>query len=83
MNCAIMEKPMREGSLGTHHIRVFLARHALLVFFRHRRAIDSILEIAIRFASGVRRRAVFVGLGYYGCGFGLCGGFLLLGGSAA
>jgi hypothetical protein len=82
-----MEKPMRERALRTHHIGVFLRRHALLVLFRDGRAIDSVLEIAVWFACGVRRWAVFVGLRYYRGGFGLCSGLcsglLLLRGSAA
>jgi hypothetical protein len=83
MNTLVMEKPMRERTLGTHHVRVFLRRHPLLVFFRHGRAIDLVLEIAVWFAGRVRGRAVFVGLRYYGSGFGSLRGFLLLRGAAA
>jgi hypothetical protein len=83
MNHAVVEKPMRESALGTHHVGVFLRRHALLVLFGYRCAIDSVLEIAVWFACGVRGWTVFVGLRYYGSGFGLCGDLLLLGGSAA
>jgi hypothetical protein len=33
MDGFVVQKPIREGALGTHHVGVFLRRHALLVLF--------------------------------------------------
>jgi hypothetical protein len=82
MNRLVMEKPMRKRALGTHHVWILFRRHALLVFFADGRAVDFVLEIAVWFAGRVRGRAVFVGLGYYGCGFGYLSALLLLRGAA-
>jgi len=71
MDGPVVQEPMREGALGTHHVGVFLRRHALLVFLGYGRAIDLVLEIAVRGSLAVRWRSVFVGLGYYGCSFAL------------
>jgi hypothetical protein len=38
--------------------------------------------VAMRFLSSSRGRAVFVGLGYYGCDFGYLSALLLLRGAA-
>jgi hypothetical protein len=71
VNSFVVEEPIRERSLGTHHIGVLLRSHALLVLLRHGRAVDFILEVPIRFASAVGRRAELVGLRYHGRGFWL------------
>lgn len=69
MDNAIVQEPMREGSLGTHHVGVLLGAHAELVFLCQRRTIAAVFGLTPRRARPVRRRSVFIGLWYYGCGF--------------
>lgn len=66
MNRLVIQKPVRKRALGTHHIRVLLRRHALLVFLGWRRAIDFILQIPVWRTLAVRGWAVLVWLWYYG-----------------
>ena len=71
MDCAVVQKPVRKGALGTHHVGVLFVCHALAVVLGQGRSIDSVLQLAVRRTFAVRGRAVFVGLGYHGRASGL------------
>jgi hypothetical protein len=63
----VVQEPVRKRALGTHHVRIFLRCHPLLILLGQLWSVDLSLEIILTsWRVFVRWRSVLIRLRYYG-----------------